>query len=75
MRWFILVNKDHITSNVSESVWRWMQEPDTVWSAIQRISPWEQEAISTSRWDRAVLAALDINITQQPIELTKERTL
>jgi exosortase/archaeosortase family protein len=67
-------NKGHITSNVSESVWRWMQEPDSVWSAVQRISPWEQEATSTSRWDRAVLAALDINTTQPPVELTKERT-
>jgi exosortase/archaeosortase family protein len=66
-------DKGHITSNVSESVWRWMQEPDTVWSAVQRISPWDQEGTSTNRWDRAVLAALDINIS--PIEQTKERTL
>lgn len=68
-------DRGHITSNVSEAVWRWMQEPGTVWSAIQRISPWEQDPSITRRWDRAVLAALDINITQRPSELTKERTL
>ena len=66
-------NKGHITSNVSESVWRWMQEPDSVWSAVQRISPWDKEGTSASQWDRAVLAALDINIS--PNQPTKERTL
>ena len=68
-------NQGHLTSNVSEAVWRWVQEPGTVWSAVQRISPWEQDASITRRWDRAVLAALDINITQRPAELTKERKL
>jgi hypothetical protein len=68
-------DQGHITSNVSEAVWRWMQEPDSVWSAIQRISPWEQDSSITRRWDRAVLAALDIDITQRPAEFTKERKL
>ena len=68
-------DQGHITSNVSEAVWHWMQKPGSVWSAIQRISPWEQDASLTRRWDRAVLAALDINITQRPAEFTKERTL
>ena len=68
-------DQGHTTSNVSEAVWHWMQNRNTVWFAIQRISPWAQEASVTHRWDRAVLAALDINITQRPAELTKERTL
>jgi exosortase O len=68
-------DQDHHTSNVSEAVWRWVQEPDTVWSAVQRISPWEQDVSITHRWDRAVLAALDIDITQRPAEFTKERKL
>jgi hypothetical protein len=68
-------DRGHLTSNVSEAVWRWVQEPGSVWSAVQRISPWEQDASITRRWDRAVLAALDINITQRPAALTKERKL
>ncbi len=68
-------DRGHLTSNVSEAVWRWMQEPGSVWSAVQRISPWEQDASITRRWDRAVLASLDINITQRPAEFTKERKL
>ncbi len=68
-------DQGHITSNVSEAVWHWMQKRNSVWSAIQRISPWEQDALITRRWDRAVLAALDINITQRPADFTKERTL
>jgi exosortase/archaeosortase family protein len=68
-------DQGHITSNVSEAVWRWMQEQGSVWSAIQRISPWEQDASITRRWDQAVLAALDIDITKRPVEFTKERKL
>ncbi|MDH5790269.1 MAG: exosortase T, partial [Nitrospinota bacterium] len=63
------------TSNVSEAVWRWLQEPGTVWSAVQRITPWEQDTTITRQWDRAVLAALDINIAQRPASFTKERKL
>jgi exosortase/archaeosortase family protein len=68
-------DQGHHTSNVSEAVWHWVQEPGTVWSAVQRISPWEQDASITLRWDRAVLAALDIDITHRPAEFTKERKL
>jgi len=68
-------NRGHFTSNVSEAVWRWVKEPGTVWSAVQRISPWEQDASLTRRWDQAVLAALDIDITQRPADLKKVRQL
>ena len=68
-------DQGQISSNVSEAVWNWMQNRNTLWSAIQRISPWEQDAAVTLRWDRAVLAAMDIKITQRPAELMKERTL
>jgi exosortase/archaeosortase family protein len=68
-------DQGHHTSNVSEAVWRWVQEPGSVWSAVQRISPWEQDTTITRQWDRAVLAALDINITQRPAKSTKERKL
>ena len=68
-------DQGHTTSNVSEAVWHWMQGSKGVWSAIQRISPWEQDASITRRWDRAVLAALDIDITKRPVEIMKERKL
>jgi exosortase O len=68
-------DQGHHTSNVSEAVWRWVQEPGSVWSTVQRISPWEQDTTITRQWDRAVLAALDINITQRPATFTKERKL
>lgn len=67
-------DQGHITSNVSEAVWRWMQERDTNWTAIQRISPWDQDATQTSRWDRAVLTAMDINTTHDSDTFTKEKT-
>ena len=66
-------DQDHFTSNVSEVVWRWMQEPSSMWSSIQRISPWEQDATKTLQWDLAVLAALDIKINKQ--QITKARKL
>ncbi len=66
-------DQDHITSNVSEAVWRWMQKPNSVWSAIQRISPWEQDDSLTSQWDLAVLTALDINLNK--LAITTERKL
>ncbi len=66
-------DRSHITSNVSETVWRWLQEPDSTWSAIQRISPWEQDASRTRRWDWAVLAALDIDATPPLLAFKKER--
>lgn len=68
-------DQGHITSNVSEAVWHWMQGSNGLWSAIQRISPWEQDVLITRRWDRAVLAALDIDITKRPVEIMKERKL
>ena len=68
-----LSDQDHRTSNVSEAVWRWMQNPNSVWSSIQRISPWEQDATQTRKWDLAVLAALDINLNKQ--QITKARKL
>ncbi len=67
-------NQGHATSNVSEAVWRWMQEPGSVWSAIQRISPWQQDELITRRWDRAVLTALDINSTKISDPFIKEKT-
>lgn len=66
-------DQGHATSNVSEAVWQWMQEPDSVWSAVQRISPWQQDELITRRWDHAVLTALDINSSKISDPFTKEK--
>lgn len=52
----------HYTS-VAEAVWHWMQCPGGVWTAVQRISPWDTSPQETRSWDDAVLAALDMTPT------------
>ncbi len=50
----------YVASNVSEAVWKWVQNPATEWSSLQRISPWKSSFEDNRRWDKAVLQALDI---------------
>ncbi len=59
----------YITTNVSEAVWRWLQNPGQNWSAIQRISPWKMPEAESVSWDKAVTAALDISNTNSPTQL------
>ena len=60
-------NQGHVVSNVSEAVWKWMQQPGGTWSAIQRISPWNLEEVESNQWDHAVKAAMDIRANQSLI--------
>ena len=60
-------NQGHVVSNVSEAVWKWMQQPGGTWSAIQRISPWNLEEVENNQWDHAVKAAMDIRANQSLI--------
>ncbi|MGB1539331.1 MAG: exosortase T [Rickettsiales bacterium] len=50
----------HMTTNVSEAVWQWMLAPEHSWRAIQRISPWEAPQAEWVQFDRAVMAAFDL---------------
>jgi exosortase/archaeosortase family protein len=49
-----------VTTNVSEAVWRWMQNPGSTWSAIQRITPEQIADQPRQHFDAAVIAALDL---------------
>ncbi|MCX7094212.1 MAG: exosortase T [Methylobacter sp.] len=48
------------TTNVSEVVWRWLQQPHGTWYALQRITPVSTPESEASEWDNALFAALDL---------------
>ena len=50
-----------ITTNISEAVWRWMQNPGSTWTAIQRITPEQVADKSRQKFDAAVIAAFDLS--------------
>ena len=60
-----------VTSNVAEAVWRWMQSPGHVWSAVQRITPIDIPEADRLAWDRAVFASLDLPSGPTPVQLAK----
>ncbi len=49
------------TTNVSEVVWRWLQQPHSTWYALQRITPIYIPETKAKEWDNALFAALDLN--------------
>ena len=49
------------TTNVSEVVWRWLQQPHSTWYALQRITPLYTSETKAKEWDNALFAALDLN--------------
>ncbi len=53
-----------ITTNISQAVWRWIQNPTSTWTAIQRITPLGVPEPSRQNFERGVIAALDL--TQTP---------
>lgn len=53
-------SKGHITSNISEAVWYWLQNPKTTWTAIQRISPFTISETERVTWEHSVLTSFDI---------------
>jgi len=58
--------KGHVTSNVAEAVWRWLQSPGGAWSMVQRIMPLDDSDTARTAWDRAVFAALDLPVVPSP---------
>jgi exosortase/archaeosortase family protein len=63
-----LSDEGFITTNISEAVWRWMQNPRSTWSAIQRITPEHISEDRQKRFEAAVIAALDLPRSPLPIE-------
>lgn len=59
-------DRGHVTSNVAEAVWRWLQAPGGVWTMVERITPVDVPARARTAWDRAVYAALDLGATPSP---------
>jgi exosortase/archaeosortase family protein len=51
------------SSNISEVVWRWLQNPHSTWYALQRITPIQTSISKVYEWDNALFAALDLSST------------
>lgn len=66
---FISSDQNHMTTNVSEAVWRWIQNPSDTWMAVQRISPWSTPSYDNSQFDNAVMASLEIS--NAPLQLAQ----
>ncbi|ESS73169.1 hypothetical protein MGMO_34c00130 [Methyloglobulus morosus KoM1] len=67
MQWRIAVTfysqREQFTTNISEVVWLWLQQPHTTWYALQRISPLDTPISTVQEWDSALIAALDLTPT------------
>jgi exosortase/archaeosortase family protein len=50
------------TTNIAHAVWLWLQQPGTVWTAIQRVTPWDMDETERDRFERGVIAALDLPV-------------
>ncbi len=66
---FISQDQSIITTNISEVVWRWMQNPKQDWTAVQRISPWHTSQTENNQFDHALMAALDLETNTTPIHI------
>lgn len=53
-------DQGHITNNIAEAIWLWLREPKTVWSSIQRITPWQMPEDERKGLEASVAAALDL---------------
>lgn len=68
---FMTTDQEIITTNVSEAVWRWLQNPRQSWQAVQRISQWDQNPRAVQSFDYALMAALDLPFSNHPIQLAQ----
>jgi len=50
-----------VTANISHAIWHWLQNPKTVWTAIQRIGPADQPDAARRAFDHAVVASFDLS--------------
>ncbi|WP_057465366.1 exosortase T [Pseudovibrio sp. POLY-S9] len=49
----------HVTNNVAEAIWIWLQNPSLSWTSIQRVSPWQAALSNQNQFEAAVFAAFD----------------
>jgi exosortase/archaeosortase family protein len=59
-------------ASIAHAVWIWLQQPQTVWTAIQRITPWDADAADRDRFERGVIAAFDLPVTGEAPDETHE---
>lgn len=50
-----------VTANISHAIWHWLQNPQTVWTAIQRIGPADQPDPERKSFNHAVVASFDLS--------------
>jgi exosortase/archaeosortase family protein len=63
------------TPNMTEALWRWLIQPGSVWTAVQRIRPWDEplaepDSSGPDAWEQAVAAALDAHDWPTPERLS-----
>jgi len=67
-KWRIAVTfyseQGQFSTNISEVVWRWLQQPHITWYALQRITPENTPFADAQHWDTALFAALDLTSPQ-----------
>jgi hypothetical protein len=59
-------------ASVAHAVWIWLHQPQTVWTAIQRITPWDADAADRDRFERGVIAAFDLPVAGETSDDTLE---
>jgi exosortase/archaeosortase family protein len=72
---FVPSDDSAITTNVSEAIWRWIQKPETKWTAVQRISLWNASEYDNQKFDTSLIAALDLKTPTSPIQLAQAGAL
>jgi len=65
-------DRGHAAANVAHVVWTWLQQPATVWTSIQRITPWEMPAGERQDFEHGVIAAFDLPTDGQAWDQTIE---
>jgi len=57
----------HQTTNVAHAVWLWMQNPQMVWTMVQRIRHWHADPALDEQFDRNITQILDLAVTPTSI--------
>ncbi len=49
-----------VSASVAEVVWLWLRDPSSVWTMIERITPWDAPPAASEAFEAAVTAAFDL---------------
>ena len=56
-----IADNGHRTANIAEAVWVWLQDKQTVWTGIQRVTPWDLAQNERQLFETALHAAFDLS--------------